>query len=259
MDKVRNCPVCGMLVRIVYRGDGVADHYEPLTYDEASVIPNPCPPALADYLRAKRQGKKTVALVGAAINTGPWAPFGEEGVEIWTLNEIHGEHWMREKCATAWFQLHKKWSFTRKHDYNHWEWLQEEHDFPIYMHKAFDDVPKSTPYPLQEIQKELIHIVRGELPIKKIFGSTFTYAMALALNEGFERIELYGIEMLLEGEYANQRETMSFWLGKADGMGVDVWMPKQCSLLLQPLYGYEETKKGDTGEAMHPPDDYEEG
>ena len=255
--EITKCPVCGMDVRIVRRGDGAAAHYEPLPLEEAAAIPNPCPPALADFLRVSRKGKKTVALVGAAFNTGTWAPFGDEGVEIWTLNEIHGEHWVEEEHVTAWFQIHRKWSFTREHRFNHWEWLQEEHPFPIYMQRAFDDVPMSDKYPLREIQKELIHIVRGELPIKKVFGSTFDYAMALALREGFERIELYGIEMLLEGEYAHQRETMSFWLGKADGMGVDVWLPEQSSLLLQPLYGYEETRKGDTGEVMRPPDDYE--
>ncbi len=259
MDEVRNCPLCGMRVRIIYRGDGAADHYEPLTLEEVAAIPNPCPPTLADFLRVSRKGKKTVAIVGSAFNTGQWAPFDEEGVEIWTLNEIHGEHWVEEKCVTAWFQLHKKWAFTKEHPYNHWEWLQEEHPFPIHMQMVYDDIPTSVEYPLREIQKELIHIIRGELPIKKVFGSTFTYAMALALSKdyAFERIELYGIEMLLEGEYANQRETMSFWLGKADGMGVDVWMPAQCSLLLQPLYAYEETRKGDTGKVIQPPTDYE--
>ena len=245
-----------MEVRIVRRGDGAADHYEPLTYEEASVIPNPCPPALADYLRVKRQGKKTVVIVGAAWNTGAWAPFGEEGIEIWTCNELHSVSWMREEFMTGWFQIHPKWSFTREHESRHWEWLQEERPFPIYMQMVYDAVPSSTKYPLREIQNGLINIIKGELPVRKLFSSSFTYGMALALHNGFERIELYGIEMLLEGEYAHQREMMSFWLGKADGMGVEVWMPEQCSLLVQPLYGYEEIRKGDTGKIMKPPEDW---
>ena len=252
MDEVRNCPVCGMLVRTIRRGDGAADHYEPLTYDEAAVIPNPCPPALADFLRVSRKGKKTVALVGASFHTGTWAPFGEEGVEIWTCNEMHGEPWVEEEYASTWFQLHPKWSFTKEHRHNHWEWLQKEYPFPINMQMVYDDVPSSVKYPLREIQKELIHIVRGELPIKKVFSSSFDYAMALALHEGFERIEFYGIEMLLEGEYAHQREMMSFWLGKADGMGVDVWLPENCSLLMAPLYAYEEIRHHETGKIIGP-------
>jgi len=253
MEKT-NCPVCGMAVRIVRRDDGAADHYEPLSDEEVDAIPNPISPALAGYLRVMRKGKKTVALVGAAWGSAPWAPFGEEGVEIWACNEMHSAPWMQEEYVTRWWQIHPKWSFIRDNKHKHWEWLQKEHDCPIYMQRVFDDVPNSTPYPLQEIQKGLIHIVKGELPIRKLFSSSFTYQMALALDDDFERIELYGIELLLDGEYGYQRETMAFWLGKADGMGVEVWMPKQCSLLVAPLYGYEQQRKGDTGEVELPPD-----
>jgi len=38
---------------------------------------------------------------------------------------------------------------------------------------------------------------------------------------------------------------------------VEVWIPSMCSLLLQPLYAYEEIRKGDTGEILQPPADNE--
>ena len=72
-----------------------------------------------------------------------------------------------------------------------------------------------------------------------------SYATAMALYESYERIELYGIELVMAGEYGYQREAMAFWLGKADGMGVDVWIPEECELLKAPLYAYEETRKSD--------------
>jgi len=162
-----------------------------------------------------------------------------------------------EECIARWWQIHPKWSFTKDIKYNHWEWLQEEQNFPIYMIQEYDDVPSGTPYPLQKIQKELINIVRGELPVKKCFSSTFNYQVALALDEGFERIEIYGIEMLMEHEYKNQREMMAFWLGKADGMGVEVWLPEQCSLMKEPLYGYEQQREAMTGEIEKPPEDWD--
>ena len=251
--EITNCPVCGVEVRIIRREDGSADHYEPLTATERNARQNPCPPALADYLRAMRKGKKTVAIVGAAPNTAHWTPFGEEGVEVWTCNENHNVPWCKTEDVTRWFQIHPKWSFTRDNQHKHWEWLQEEHPFPIYMQMAYDDVPASIPYPLRDVQNGLMNIVRGELPIRKIFSSTFTLQTALALYEGFERIELYGIEMILEYEYAYQREMMAYWLGKADGMGVEVWMPEQCSLLKAPLYGYEQQRAARTGEIERPP------
>jgi len=67
------------------------------------------------------------------------------------------------------------------------------------------------------------------------------YQMALALHEDeVDRIEIFGIELLGEGEYADQREAMSFWMGQAAGMGIEVWIPEECALLDAPLYAYEE-------------------
>jgi len=230
------------------RTDGALDHYEYLDENERHDIPNPISPVLADYLRLERRGKKTVALVGSAWSSGPWTPFGE--IDVWGMNELHAIPWFDTDGCTGWFQIHEKEIFTQAHERDdHWGWLQEEHPFPIYMLKGYDAVPSSVKYPLQEVQKELIrNIYRGEEKVKKFFSSTFNYQMALALYRDYKRIELYGIEMLGEGEYSWQREMMGFWMGKADEMGVEVWMPETCALLDQPLYGYEEIREGATGQ-----------
>jgi len=230
------------------RDDGSADHYLFVNEQGRHFLPNPIPPILADFLRASRQGKKTVALVGAGWNSAPWAPWGEDGVEVWGMNESHSYPWFKVEGIARWFQLHPKSTFTKERGFNHWEWLQKEHPFPIYMQQVYDDVPSSVKYPLREIQKALIgNIYRGEEKIKKLFSSTFNYQLAQALYENVDRIEFYGIEMLVGGEYIYQREAMAFWLGKADGMGVEWWMPESCSLLAQPLYAYEEIREGDSG------------
>lgn len=241
MLESKRCPVCTSPVYVVRRADGAADHYEPMPELDYQHIPNPISPVLADFLRASRQGKKWVAIVGAAWTSGPWAPWGEG--EVWCQNEMHGHPWCEVDGATRWFQIHPKTSFTQEHPCNHWEWLQEEHPFPIYMHQVYDDVPNSVPYPLAEIQKNLKNIVKGEEKAKKLFSSTMSYQFAQALHEGYERIELFGIELVQEGEYAYQRESLAFWMGKADGMGVEVWMPKICALFVQPLYGYEQIRQ----------------
>ena len=86
-----NCPTCGMAVRVVRRTyDGEADHYEALIVGEdvARVLP-PQDPETAAKLRELRKGKKSVAIVGLAPTSCSLAPFDEEGVEIWGLNEAH--------------------------------------------------------------------------------------------------------------------------------------------------------------------------
>lgn len=249
MLEVTKCPICKCPVIIMRRADGSADHYQFIDEDERHHVPNPISPVLADFLRASRRGKKTVAIVGGAWTSGPWAPWGE--IEVWGVNTYHGMPWYKVEGVTRWFDMHDKDIFTKEHEYNHWEWLQKEHPFPIYMLRKFDDVPNSVPYPLHEIQNELIgNFYRGEEKVEKLFSSTMSYEVALALHEGVERIEIYGVELLGGSEYAYQREAMAFWLGKADGMGVEVWLPRTCALLLAPLYGYEEVRESDTGKVV---------
>lgn len=252
--EIRNCPVCGMPVRIVVRQDGSADHYEPLEPDEINAVPNPIPPPLADYLKHARKGKKTLAIVGSAITTGPWAPFGEPGIDVWCENEMHVKQWVSVDGVTDWFQLHPKWSFTKEHRSNHSEWLKRDWPFHIYMQRQYDDIPRCVVYPLREVQSQ-IGVVRGEEKIDRIFTSSFSYMLALGLYlKKYDRIELYGIELVLEGEYAFQREAMAYWVGKGDGMGVDIWMPEQCDLFKVPLYAYEEIRHGGTAEFIAPPE-----
>jgi hypothetical protein len=257
MEEISKCPMCGVPVRVIRRDDGMADHYEALTDGEANFVPNPISPHLDGYLKGKRKGKRTVAIVGSAYTTGPWAPFGEPGIEVWCENEMHVKPWVNVDGVTAWFQLHPKWSFEKEHRSNHREWLTKDWPFHIYMQRTYDNIPRSIAYPLREVQG-LIDVERGEEKIEKIFTSSFAYMTALALQQKkFDRIEIFGIELLLEGEYAYQREAMAYWIGQADGLGIDVWLPEQCDLLRRPLYAYEEIRIGGTAEIATPPQDAE--
>jgi len=251
---LKKCPICGCPVRMVRRADGGADHYEAIAFDDLQDMANPLPLPILDYLRASRRGRSTVAIVGSAWTSRAWAPYSQEGVEVWCMNEMHGLSGVG--AATGWFQLHPRWDFTKQHRFGHWAWLQREHGHPIYMQRHYDDIPASVPYPLRDIQRDLLgRIYKGEVAIDRIFGCTMSYAVALALHERrFDRLELFGVELSLDGEWSYQRESMAFWLGKADGMGVDIWMPEQCGLFKMPLYAYEEIRKGD-GSLLLPPDE----
>jgi hypothetical protein len=185
-----------------------------------------------------RVGKKTVAIVGSDWMTGPWAPFGE--TEVWGMNMLHGLPWYKVEDTSRWYELHPKEELIS--DSKQWEWLREDHGFPIYTMQTLDAVPNSVIYPLYEIQDKLLNnVYRGEEKIKKLFSSSFNYQIAHALLEGYKLIEIYGISLVEESEYAYQREAMAYWIGKADGMGVKIWLPESCALLIEPLYCYEYT------------------
>ena len=243
VTEVQKCKLCGGAVRVVRRADGAADHYESIPITDVPTAPTPA--HLLDFLKASRKDKRTVAIVGSAWTTRGWAPYGEEGVEVWCFNEMHGQTGIGK--PTRWFQLHPRVSFEKPHRFDHLGWLQQEHLFPIYMQQEYDGIPMAVRYPIKAVQDKLLTGVwKGEEQIKKLFGSSFVYAIALALYEGvYDRIEVFGIELVLEGEWAYQRESMAFWVGLAAGMGVEVWMPQECHLFEFPLYAYEEIRRGD--------------
>ena len=195
---------------------------------------------------------KTVAIVGMAESTRHLAPWDNKDVEIWCMNESYvvpgedGKAWL--KRWDRWFQMHKPFDYRRPNNHNdpkHWAWLQEPHDFPIYMQDEDPLVPGSTKYPKDEIvAKFLGRYEKTGTDGKPIeyFSSSFVYMLALALYEGFERIELYGIELGSETEYAAQRPNGEFWLGIA-GQHATVVLPNTTALLAGVRYGYDQVPK----------------
>lgn len=244
----RRCPTCGYPVRIVYRDGKVADHYEPIV-DKAGY--NNLPPMdeeTAKVLKDARSGKKTVALVGMAPTSCSLAPYDDEDVEIWGLNEAASFQWM--KRWTRWFQLHKSDDFMR--DLNphrmhergyvrgHYDWLKTQHNKPIYMQFVYSEIPDSKELPLVELYSTLLPgLRRGNEKSVKYFTSTFAYMMALAIYEMFERIELYGFEMSGGDEFVPQKACAEFWIGYALGRGIEVVLPEGSQLAWGPLYGFQ--------------------
>ena len=248
-DDRTHCPTCGMAVRIVRRVyDDEADHYEALIVGEdvSKVLP-PQDPETAAKLRELRKGKKTVAIVGLAPTSCSLAPFDDEEVEIWALNEAHAFPWLTR--ATRWFQIHDSDSWKRyiaKRDVRgHFDWLKRNPlDIPIYMQYHQDIIPKSIGYPIHEvIDLVFANFRRGDAKVK-YFTSTLAYMMGIAMLENFERIEIYGFEMADEIEYVTQKACAEFWIGYAMGRGVEVYTPPHCQILYSVLYGGNEQGAG---------------
>jgi len=277
-----NCPTCGMLVRVVRRVSGEADHYEALLHGEdvAQVLPHQ-DPQVAKKLRKKRKGKKTVAIVGLAPTSCSLAPFDDEDVEIWCLNEAHAfPQWLTR--WDRWFQIHDTVSWHRfiaKRDVRgHADWLKKEHHAanvkmprklawwerllkrnehkhyrkqveanikPIYMQHWTPEVPGSVGYPLYEVTKRVFkNFWRGDNNHVMYFTSTFAYMMGIAELEGFERVEIYGFEMADEIEYITQKACAEFWIGYLMGKGVEIYVPENCQILWSWLYGGAEQGPG---------------
>lgn len=190
-----------------------------------------------------RKEKSTVCIVGMGL-TSPLAPWDNEDVEIWRINEAYklDEYYERKTRADRWFQLHQPWDYTRKMNRNdphggHYEWLKQEHPFPIYMQKKYVDIPSSVRYPLEEIC--------GTFNLNRHtcwFRNSICYQVAFAIYEGFERIEMYGWSLSSNTERAYEKPAAVFWLGMAKGMGIDIYLTPGDDLLGwgKRLYAFED-------------------
>lgn len=74
------------------------------------------------------------------------------------------------------------------------------------------------------------------------FSNTVDYAIALAIYEGYEEINLYGVNMEMDSEYAYEKPGVDFWCGVAKGKGVKMNVHGQRSTIMKTadgfLYGY---------------------
>jgi hypothetical protein len=187
---------------------------------------------------------KSVAIIGFSQKTMKYC-LTSKADEKWSLNHIYV---LRDfPKVDRLFELHQKYWYLRKEvpkSVAYGKWLNEKHDFPIYMQHKTKSVPSSVKYPLKEVVDDcLTGLVEQDEDrketIRKYFTSSFAYMMALAVHEKFDVIELYGIDMENNTEYGYQRPCGEFWIGLALGRGIKVTLPEPCLLCDAPLYGYE--------------------
>lgn len=168
---------------------------------------------------------KKVAIVGFAPSTKDMAP---KDMELWGLNDLD-----LTGNITRWFDIHPIEQLRNMPSRNGEEsYIQRlaNRTCPVYMQQKVDDVPNSVAYPLERIIKKF----------GNYFTNSISYMLALAIDEGYEEIHIYGVDMAQGTEYAHQRPSCEYFIGLARGMGINVVVPKQSDLLKTAyLYGFE--------------------
>lgn len=142
-----------------------------------------------------------------------------------------------EKRTDAVFELHDDALTTPRYDEAYKAWLRKRHAFPIFMLTPSEAIPSSIRFPLHEIYDVFGRgLLKGEAEVTNFYTSSIPYMIALALHYEYRRIELYGIELDKREEWAHHRDSVFFWLGKATGLGVDVWIPEESVLYQESVY-----------------------
>lgn len=142
--------------------------------------------------------------------------------ETWLVNTA----WKYAKRVDKIFQFHDK--------------PYELEDLQDFQKKGVEIITKnkwenleSTVYPLEEI------VARFG---RKFFANSVALMIALALYRDYERIELWGIDHRYSEEYVLMKGCVEYWVGVADGMGVEVTIPEAsalCRTYKDKVYGFD--------------------
>lgn len=170
---------------------------------------------------------KTVAIVGNG-RTRVYAPHDNDRMHVWTMNN-HAMLWNRR--TTAVFEMHPDALTADRYDEQYRAWLRQPHPFPIYMHDVHPEIPASVQFPAVL----LFNMHKGTRAIHHFFTTTTPYCLALALELGYTRVELYGLDMETEDRQAH-RDSVFFWLGRLEAHGVDIYIPDECNLFDEWVY-----------------------
>lgn len=153
-------------------------------------------------------------------------------MERWGISNLahlryggHFDNW------TRWFDLHRTPRIRRRRPQTYAWYTQQDGRRPIYLLDVDPGIPGCVAYPRDAI------LARFQT---RRCASSFDWMFALAIDEGFERIELCWCRMRDTEEYAKQVPSANYWIGRAEERGIEVVIHGDSAL--QPadrLYGYE--------------------
>jgi len=188
----------------------------------------------------KSHSCKTVAILGNASRTREYCPFDDTDIDIWAMT-IHA---LKARRVSAVLEMHndvllgERWSrYPDAEQYR--QWLKTA-NVPVYMHEASPLIPGSIKYPREVIEERYgSGLWIGEREAVTMFGGTASYGLPLALHLGYERIELYGVELArTRAEYWKERDAFFLWAGRATALGVEVAVHKDSRLIEPMLYPF---------------------
>jgi len=183
--------------------------------------------------------KKKVAILGTVPHKLQ-APFNNDEFEIWAIaHACLGDPLPRVDRI---FEIHKWDEVVQWGSPVSWEKLFP--NVPVYIREVREDVPHSIAFPFDDIAKKFqIFDDRAEC----LQTNSISWMVALAIDEGFDEIHIYGVNMSHSSEYGFQKPSCEYYLGLAKGMGKKIYVPTESDLCKSfYLYGLDEEKQTET-------------
>jgi len=151
--------------------------------------------------------------------------FDDPDMEVWGLNQLYLPFPLMAERADRWFQIHHTHDYDAAvRDHKHGDWLGEwskQTGKPIYMQHNMPDIPSSIAYPVDYICGKY----------GRYFTNSISWMIITAIEDGFEEMFIYGVDMAQDSEYESQRPSCEYFIGLARGMGIKVYVPDKSDLL----------------------------
>jgi hypothetical protein len=192
--------------------------------------------------------KKKVAILGTVPHKLQ-APFDNGEFEIWAI--AHACLGDPLKRVDRIFELHK-WDEIVKWN-SHKAWKELHKDVPVYLieenvkkHSKEKEYPTAEviAFPFEDLEKKFqVFDDRNDC----YFTNSISEMTALAIDEGFTEIHIYGVNMSHSSEYGFQKPSVEYFLGYAKAKGIRIYVPHESDLCKSYfIYGRDEEKQTET-------------
>lgn len=178
---------------------------------------------------------RKIAIVGTAPDSVDQAPFFDKEWEIWSLgNNADKFPQLSGARFNRWFELHTFHVLQSANaiDERRLQFFKGIGKSLVVGHQN-SALPDAIVYPKDEI----ISFIG-----RPYFTSSIAWMIAMAIYEGVAEIGLWGVNMIGDGEYSQQRACCEYLLGIATGKGIKVTICKHSPLLrAERMYAFEHT------------------
>jgi|GEM_PF-5102341 hypothetical protein len=176
-----------------------------------------------EQLKARFKKNDHLLIMGFAASSAFLAPIKSEDIDIWGLNGLDK---LIPGNYTLMFDIHKPGVIADRLD------KIRESSAHYLLGLPHPDIPNTLAMPFQEITDTF-----G----LNYFTCTFSWQMALAILFGYKVIDVFGVDMSQDKEYAYERPCAEYWIGFARGAGRIVRIPDTSALCSNPfIYGITE-------------------
>ncbi len=215
-------------------------------------------------IKKKKQARKKKVKQLSIVGTGHGHQLAPTSGEVWVLNDlgchiyctmlwdVHNFDWTLQENFDNYSHIQEdltdeeRWQRTYNRDarFRRIEDYCNKHGIALMSTHVYDHVPTSIAYPLDDV----IDFFPG---CREFLNSALAHAMAYGLYSGYTSINLFGINVEMGTEWIYQRDCVSYWIGRAHGMGYRMTCSgsprRPMRIIDRKIYGFPDRIQKDCG------------